>query len=714
MADSTHIRGSEERKEVGCAESEQPAEPADAATTAATTAATPATPAGRPKLLGTANYAPDTLGCVLAFLDTVGLAVVANTSRAHLHFLLRFVAGMREAFVQRKVGDRQADIRLSRQATRLLSLHARNLERLTVVPRKDSADTARATDPESMDNRDVYIGDLAHADLTAIRNMLPEIVAKNAATLRRVWIPPHLYSSDILAALGRCRALAGIDLFSLNRSDLTAKDQCAHILRQNQATLATLTVRGLAWEAIAPALTHSPLTTLSFSHVPHAVRDLTILGACTGLVHLSVHTELTPLGMLVSWRESYQQLAVALPKLTRLRTLALDPQQGTDVSGILWSFAPTLQHLHLAGQASFVPRIAAPGAGSLQIRSASPAELVQLAMGLPRLTSVHVQTLGHHLPRIVKNAIRDAAFAGVFKRLRVARLCGVDDEVSYLSLGGDTLCALAAGCPRLVVLDAHVHASFSVAHLERLLLALGRVRFLKLAFSPEAIETRSIDAAQLKSATEEILAATAAPAAMPVAMPAATTPIVLPHLVVLRVPVCSDGFLRRLVCRRIEKLDLDTYPGGVTHWPRAMAPSMRELRIRLDAAACTPPPDTKWRRLGTLYVDLGDFDAFPAPLFFAMLRAFTGVTRLQMIGSIGLAIFDALASPDCPPSRLVSIFVDGNLVPRFDRPPDEPAKIAAAHPRLALLQLPFGNLDLGASQRFRAVGIRLLRQSNPA
>ena len=166
-------------------------------------------------------------------------------------------------------------------------------------------------------------------------------------------------------------------------------------------------------------------------------------------------------------------------------------------------------------------------------------------------------------------------------------------------------------CPNIDELHVHIHSSFVTDDLVRLLdLTKDRLRSLSLFYGARSkVKVIEIDALARYAAA---VRTGPAPSAAPLAV---LEPIALPRLKFLEVPVCDDGFVRRLRCPilhalfamgvRAEIRELSCVIGGAF-------PALRQLGLRAMGASIASAPRCDSLREVTLacnYMDRDDISS---------------------------------------------------------------------------------------------------------
>ena len=544
----------------------------EAATEAATgEAGTPASLPAKPMLLGTLNYVVATLRCTLAYLDSAGLGALAMVSHAHQSAIVQHMAAATDLFICRRLDADQQLVRLTILGVYLASRHARRLQMIAASPAATHLDEAvEAT--SGISGNCAVLHDVHQVDLTRLQQLLLPIVARCRRTLRHTVLPAWLYSSNMLGVMVGCSELESLHIPVDIHGYPASVARCVGIVRAN-AGLKSLALSGVSLSILAVA-TGLSLTDLDMTHRGAEAPQLDLLGGFTALRRLKIG--LLEHGAIqadpaVYWRRCHEALAVALPMLRSLEYFNIDAISDTAVNlrDVEWRFAPSLTHLELEDTWG-MPRMIGASVRKFSTTLSPGVRLVRLAAGLPGLEEccVKIVVRKRRVQDRIRGALRGALKLGLFKNLRVALLNGIDGpEIDGPSiLGSETLNALVRGCPLLEDLDARVHHTFCIDHLEALLALVPHIRQLNLAFSDRVLPS-SIRESCVSKHTDTKTTASA--------------PIVLTNLEGLCLPVASDDLLGRLVCPRLQRLHAMDGAIALTRWPRF--PALIKLQIQLAA-----------------------------------------------------------------------------------------------------------------------------------
>ena len=713
----------------GAPETERDASPQESPVAAASTipavkSPQPSTPLPSPpaQLLGTLRYTADTLGCILCHLDTLGLAAASQTSRAHGFAIARYMNTMPSLFVHRGLDSGPAIAQLAALGLSLAQRHALRLHTVDMSPVEYPRDALiRTNTAPQIGSRGVIVNSLVHAGLTHLQRQLPGIALRNAATLRRIDVPGWAYSIDLLAAMVECSNLESLCVPIELGGDYTARLLCENILGSNRPCMTVLELRGIGLDAADAAFARLPLADVSLIHHGTDTPLFPSLGLCVTLRNLSLQFANIYSGG-TNWRHCYSTLADTLPHLTRLESFKVDwHTSGENLADLDWRFAPSLRSIEL-GNTRRIPRMTGAGVRRFVTCWSTTLKLARIAADFPALEECKVRTLDRTSRRRHKHLLRAAFDRGLFRNLRRAQLCGVDDRTGNLILGGDTLLALARGCPLLEELDAHVHETFSIDHLSDMLERTPRLRVLYLSFSAKADEASLAASCVSRRPSESGLAA---------------TPIPLPDLEVLFVPVCTDDLVERLACPRLRRMAANGHAVTLRRLPAF--PALSELSVQLDSDAAVDDPAAAATAAATALCISPTGVLFPAavgrsqlaelcvawaapcslrkPHLWVALRTFPALARLQVATPGSLEqVLDALASPLCPASALRQLVVKASPYAVFEFALEsfpEAASLAAKHP---MLQHVFcNNRALHAERlqkRLAAVGICLVAQGD--
>ena len=477
---------------------------------------------------GVASLPAAVLGHALGWLGSSDLGGLAGTSPALRLAAIRHLRSAREVTLDVCIymfdrGHAAADalrgcaIRGIRLAAAYLSVATHIRRRATSGGTHGSKDAGAVTDVERID--------LA----------LATMIARNAETLQSVCLD-STDSLTTLALLANCRRLTAFVI----PNNSPYRPEVAGIIRtlvmRNAASLTALCAQPMSAATCALALTSLPLEELHVS-IRDAV-DLGQLAACSTLqrLHISENDSVPAPSALAAHRS----IALALPQLTALRELRVNSlcrrARGQDV----WTFAPSLTRLRV--EHAFddtLPLIAGTGVAVLDLSFCDAALVARLVpcfrASLRELKLEFVTTRGADFLATLPAALADCP------RLAALRL---DD----FSTSSRTLMALVAACPLLTELRARVHSSFRAGDLAPVLEALqGRIRELDLYYGPEAENALRNTAEAADAAARDRGEALALRRILR---------LVLPHLAVLKLHMCTDRLLRKLTCPNLTVLEL--------------------------------------------------------------------------------------------------------------------------------------------------------------
>ena len=560
----------------------------------------------------------------------------------------------------------------------------------------------------------------AKNDATHILNAAAAIVARNAATLQSVDINEFSeedardealdsqsgcwYTSDaVMVALLGCRRLTSLDMTDRDRTLDDGEPGWIRavihtIVERNDECMDKLTAHLISPPALSLALARLPLKQLSIFFFDDRA-NFALLAGCTTLEKLWF-------GEMPDSPTARGAVASALTALTNLTELHVDGHGTGDAKALPWCFPASLARLDV--QDAFdaaMPDMAGGSLVSLKLERCDPAFTYRLVRG-------------------AGSTLRELELASTRSRLApeetfcasLPSLLPACPSLTSLVVGGDsaatvapsTLLELVRVCPLLAVMDVQIAASFQTRHLAALLEATqGRLRALCLYYAPSDeyniwLNGRSNpddDGYDDANAGVEVAAARLKTRGY-------YAPLLLPHLISLVVPACSDRFLRLLRCPMVGTLVLrgvrvrldDPVP------PPASFPSLETLNLRVSAAVGGTDSavdghvrlrslSLSWDSSATSEPEFGSYqskcDFDPATLS-AILDRCPGVTRLTFDDDTPAApILAALADPRFAlrPSRLTEVVILSELE-ASDGLLEVVLALRARHPRLERVNVP--------------------------
>ena len=632
-------------------------------------------PPARPQLLGTRNYVVATLRCTLAYLDTSGLGALSMTSRAHRDAITQYMSVMTDLFVYRRIDADRQFIHQSIVGAALASHYSRRLRTIAVSPAETRFDETMQ-ERSNVSSDSVLVHGVAHVDLTRLQGLPVPIIARCKLTLQHATLPGWFYSARILDVMVDCAELRSFRLPVDVGGQVSASANCAALVRGNSNRLETLALTGVDINILSAA-GGLPLTDLDMTHQGDGAPRLDLLGAFTALRRLKLC--LTDHGVYATdttdyWRDCYEGLAAALPKLGRLEYFCTDGiSHDINLRGIEWRFAPSLTHIELEDTWG-MPRMIGASVRKFSASQSTAVRLARLAEDLPSLEDCCVNTLVRR--RRVRHALRGALERGLFRNLRIAQFNGVDDadgRHGTVILGSETLRALVRGCPLLDELDARVHQTFTVDDLEFVLVCVPSIRRLHLAFPVRADPTVTFKSCVSRQYVQGTV------------MP---PQIILSNLEDLCVPVASDDLLERLVCQRLQKLIVMDGAIALSRWPPFTA--LTRLGIQLcsvDGSAFNPTiPVAYGARLERAAIGWMGRHLVSDVSLWAALATLTHIKCLTVVTcDAGDRVLSALVAPECPASGLRQLIIERPTMAQtrlvLERRLDA-AALAARHPKL--------------------------------
>ena len=484
------------------------------------------------------------LGHALGWLGSSDLGGLAGTSPALRLAAIRHLRSARDVTLDMRVdvvahGHAYAQHGCAVRGIRLMAAH---LAAATHIRRRTTT-TAAATPDSRGAVTSVATVDGAHIDLA-----LSTMIARNAATLQSVDLSADGSDSfETLHALAACPRLTSFVLNSDHRKRPWERpwesDVIHTLVARNAACLTMLRAQPMGWATYALAL-RLPLEELRVSI--HGALDLDPLSACTTLRRLFIgERDNVPAAAALS---AHKAIAHALPRLTALQDLHLNSLYRHARGPDIWALPPALARL----------RVECVGNDTLPLISGAGVAVLDLSLCDAALVARLVPCFRASLRELRLEAVtaKPAGFLASLATLLFGcpRLCAL--RLDQFAVSARTLAALVAACPLLAALRAQVHSSFRAGDLAAVLGALqDRIRELDLYYGPEAENALLHEHERQRLAAshpdqhsytdaheaavrdrDEALAIRRMP------------PLVLPHLAVLKLHMCTDRLLRKLTC----------------------------------------------------------------------------------------------------------------------------------------------------------------------
>ena len=378
-------------------------------------------------------------------------------------------------------------------------------------------------------------------DAPHIERAVAAMIDRNRATLRSVDVNHSANwdeSKPIMTALSDCRNLTSLEVAN-DEQDVCVMSTIQTIVASNMGCLRKLAVVGMNAATLSLALRRLPLEELQLELSCRVDRHL--LAGCTTLERLVVDDEENDNGD--RFPALCEAIAHAAPKLTRLRQLRIDHIDCDENAVATWHFAPSLTSLVVLDSDDMtIPAIRGGSISDLKLDDCE-------ALLVDRLVRSCCATLV--TVNIVCSSSGRGRAATTLPRLEdCARLRSLHVDVPK-GMCAEALLTLVAACSDLAVLHVRVDASVYTRHLGELLEATqGRLRDLSLCY------TYGADTVVRRACIERVSSARTADGTDDCRSDTPMPVLHLPHLVSLRVEMCSSELLGRLKCPRLAVLDV--------------------------------------------------------------------------------------------------------------------------------------------------------------
>ena len=401
-----------------------------------------------------------------------------------------------------------------------------------------------------------YTEDDGATDASRIVCTVAAMVTRNQATLQEIELGSWCQSAAIMVALVNCRRLTALDIPDLNFGKERLAGAIETIVANNRDCLTKLASVFTNSATLAFAAAWLPLRELHVEATGGL--DSKFLGACTTLERLSVGNNRAGARDYVL-KLACDATAHAAPLLTRLEQLRIE---NADLyrPGVAWHFAPSLTSIVVRGPDCTLPAISGCSVASLKLLDCDATLVMRLVGRLGALRKVDVADTVRKPADFLPSLLGSLSVC-----TQLESLLFKDDIVG---IGAPALVALVLACPHLSVLDVPVAASVRTRNLA-VILTLTRARMRDLTLRYSRLEEslirsardhrldcrlgRSIDGAR-EAGGERAAGGDGENKEEGADRDAA--PLHLPHLVSLRVAMCTSELLRRTCCPSLRTLEV--------------------------------------------------------------------------------------------------------------------------------------------------------------